>query len=92
MYDGTVSTRPNYSSQGPTYTSYDTYDVIDFRQQEADASPPRPPNHSLVKDEASKKEDDFYDAEEHTYSVVIKSNKMPSQQENHLCTTWQQLL
>ena len=36
-----------------------------------------------VLDDASKNGDDFYDAEEHTYSVVIKSkkkaNKKPSE-------------
>ena len=42
-----------------------------------------PPNPTPVRDDASKMEDDFYDAEEHTYSVVIKSkkkaNKKPSE-------------
>ena len=31
-----------------------------------------PPSPTTMRDEASKKEDDFYDAEEHTYSVVDK--------------------
>ena len=34
-----------------------------------------PPNPAPVRDEAVKKDDDFYNAEEHTYSVVIKSKK-----------------
>ena len=34
-----------------------------------------PANPTPVRDDDGKMEDDFYDAEEHTYSVVIKSKK-----------------
>ena len=40
----------------------DTCEVIDNNQQKANK-----PQEKLVRDEASKKEDDFYDVEEHTY-------------------------
>ena len=45
----------------------DTCEVIDNNQQKANK-----PQEKLVRDEASKKEDDFYDVEEHTYSDVNK--------------------
>ena len=50
----------------------------DVRNQQKTMAQEIPPNPTLVQDEASKKEDDFYDAEEHTYSVVNKkTNKKP---------------
>ena len=45
-----------------------TYDIIDLEQTQQN----KPTDPTPVRDETSKKEDDFYDAEEHTYSVVNK--------------------
>ena len=79
VYDGTISTQPNYDTPGPTYstitTDRATYDVIHSRQHETNAPPPGPAIPTPVRDEASKKEDDFYDAEEHAYSKVNIDHK-----------------
>ena len=51
-----------------------TYDVVGQTQQKTitqDTSATLTP----ARDEASKKEDNFYDAEEHTYAVVKKKKK-----------------
>ena len=49
----------------------DTYDVIDHSQRNSNTQV-KPANLTPVRDETNKKEDDFYDAEEHTYAVVNK--------------------
>ena len=47
-------------------------DVMDHSHQNSDPQLVEAVNPTPVRDEASKKEDDFYDAEEHNYSVVNK--------------------
>ena len=88
MYDGTI-TQPNNSSQGPTYSATtnnnNVYDVIDCSQQKISTPRPRLPNLTPQRNEASKKEDDFHNAEPHTYSVVNpkkKANKQPTTVDN----------
>ena len=76
-----VATSPtqNYSSLGPYYnvitSNVDTYDTIDRSQQSIYTPQANPTNPTPVRDEASKRGDDFYDAEQHTYSVVNVKHK-----------------
>ena len=76
MYDDAPPTQVNHSVQDPIYDmittngeGLDTYDVIDHNQQKTNTKLTNP---TPMRDEASKRGDDFYDAEEHTYSVVNK--------------------
>ena len=75
VYDEATSTAPNYSSLGPGYdvvvSKRDIFDVTDHDQSEA-SKPQAPDSPTPVREETSKKEDDFYDVEEHTCSVVNK--------------------
>ena len=52
------------------------YDSIDT-QQKTNSTQAGPAEPTPVGDESSKKGDDFYDAEEHTYAVVNKKKKRP---------------
>ena len=81
-HDNVTPTQPDYSSLGPHYDmiitqnkGLDTYDVIDHNQQKTNTPQAKPANPTPVRDEASKKGDDFYEAEEHTYSVVNVEHK-----------------
>ena len=71
MYGEASSTAPNYSSLGPVYdvvaSKRDTYDVTDHDQSEAN-KPQASDSPTPMKEDTSKKEDVFYDAEEHLCS------------------------
>ena len=82
MYSVATSPTHNYNSLGPYYNiittnveGLDTYDTIDHSQQSSDTPQANPTNPTPMADEASKRGDDFYDAEEHTYSVVNVKHK-----------------
>ena len=67
----------NYTSVDPNYDMItrerlDTYEAIDHNEHNSNPQHVQVVNPTPVRDEASKKEDDFYDAEEHTYAVVNK--------------------
>ena len=64
---------PGYDVVAQKREDVGLYDVIDHNPKEANKSPVNP-----TSDEAEKKGDDFYDAEEHTYSVVNVKNKKKS--------------
>ena len=89
VYDEATSTAPNYSSLGPGYDvvalkreEIDPYDVLDHNQKEARKSQ-APVNPIPVRDAVSKSGDDFYDAEEHTYSVVNVKKKRKAKKNRH---------
>ncbi len=74
-YTDTALIEPSYSSLGPNYDTVttsdegiDDYDVIDHNKQKPSNPPP-------VKVEASKSEDEFYNAEEHMYAAVSREKK-----------------
>ncbi len=74
-YTDKAPIEPSYSSLGPNYDTATTndegigdYDVIDRRK-------PKPANPPPVTAEASKSNDKFYNAEEHTYAAVNKEKK-----------------
>ena len=76
-YTDTTLIEPSYSSLGPNYNTVttsdktiDDYDVIDHYKPN-----PKPANPPPVKVEASKSEDEFYNAEEHMYAAVNKEKK-----------------
>ena len=79
--DETTPTQKDYISQGlPNYDMATTinggvgiYDSIDD-QQKTNTPQAGPANSSQVR-EASKRGDDFYDTEEHTYAVVNKKKR-----------------
>ena len=82
MYADATPTQPNCSSLGPNYDMtttnnerLDTYNAIDHKQQKTNTSQAKPANPTPVRDEASKRGDDFYDAKEHTYSVANTKHK-----------------
>ena len=52
-----------------------TYVVIDHNNQKANTPQAALVHSTQGRDEESKKEDDFYDAEQHTYSVVNVKHK-----------------
>ena len=52
-------------------SGYEELDTINLGQT-ISTQQKKPTDFTPVRDEASKKEDDFYDAEEHTYAVVNK--------------------
>ena len=86
LYEKTTPTQSNYSLLGPNYEilttsneGLDTYDVTDHNQWKTNTPQAKPANPTPVRDEASKKGDDFYDAEEHTYSVVSAKCKNKAQ-------------
>ena len=57
------------------------YDVINHNQQKTNTPQTKPANSTPVRDEASKRGDDFYEAEEHTYSVVNVEHKKKAKTE-----------
>ncbi len=76
-YTDTALIEPSYSSLGPNYNTVttsdkaiDDYDVIDHKKPN-----PKPANPPPVKVEASKSDDEFYNAEEHMYAAVNKEKK-----------------
>ena len=77
VYDEASSAQPNYSSLGPTYDMEggnaqhsDSYDYIEHTINTPQAEPA---NSTPPRMEAS--ENDFYDAEQHTYAVVNANKK-----------------
>ena len=89
MYDDATPTQPNYSSLGTKYDiittnneGLNTYDVIDPNQQNTNIPQAKLANPTPVRDEASKRGDDFYDAEEHTYSVLNAKHKNKAKTES----------
>ena len=89
QHSNVTPTQPDYSSLGPHYDmmttnnkGLDTYEVIDHNQQKANTPQAEPANPTPVRDEASKRGDDFYDAEEHTYSLVNVEHKKKAKTES----------
>ena len=89
VYDEATSTAPTYSSLGPGYDvaaykreEIDTYDVPDQKQKKTNIPEPTA-DPEPVRDKVSKKGDDFYDAEDHTYSVVNVKNKKKTKKGCH---------
>ena len=88
VYGEATSTVPNYSSLGPGYDvvalkreEIDPYDVLDHNLK---TNKPQPQVNPIpVRDEVSKRGDDFYDAEEHTYSVVNVKKKRKAKKNRH---------
>ena len=83
MYDEASSTQPNYSSLGPTYDMEaendevtNSYDYIQQPQDTNNTPQFKAANRTPVSMEGS--ENDFYDAEEHTYAVVNANKKKKS--------------
>ncbi|XP_064397483.1 lysyl oxidase homolog 2-like isoform X2 [Halichondria panicea] len=73
-YTDTAPMEPSYSSLGPNYNTVttsdegiDDYDVFDHNRPK-----PKPANPPSVKVEASKSDDEFYNAEEHMYAAIDK--------------------
>ena len=80
MYDEASSTQPNYSSLGPTYDmeaenneATHSYDYIQQPQGTNHTQQFKAANRTLVITEAN--ENDFYNAEQHTYAVVNADKK-----------------
>ncbi len=76
-YTDTALIEPSYSSLGPNYNTVSTsdegigeYAVIDHNKPK-----PKPANPPPVKVEASKSEDEFYNAEVHMYAAVNKKKR-----------------
>ena len=83
MYDEASSTQPNYSSLGPTYDMEAkndemtiNYDYIEQPQNTINTPQLSTANRTPVIMEGS--ENDFYDAEQHTYAVVNANKKKKS--------------
>ena len=93
-YTDTAPIEPSYSSLGPNYNTVttsderiDDYDVIDHNRPK-----PKPANPPPVTAEASKSEDEFYNAEEHMYAAVTKDKKKHAtmwSEENEHCNNSQ---
>ena len=62
-----TSVDPNYDMI--TRERLDTYEAIDHNEHNSNPQHVQVVNPTPVRDEASKKEDDFYDAEEHTIQL-----------------------
>ena len=82
VYDETTPTKPNYRFLGPNFNmittnneGLDTYDVTDHNQWKTNRTHAKPAKPTPVRDEASKRGDDFCDGEEHTYSVANTKHK-----------------
>ena len=80
VYDEASSTQPNYSSLGPTYDMVaandevtNGYDYIQQPQGTNNTQQFKAANCTSVKMEGS--ENDFFDAEQHTYAVVNANKK-----------------
>ncbi len=75
-YTDTALIEPSYSSLGPNYNTETTSDerigVLDHNRSKPKPKPPNPPP---VKVEASKGEDEFYNAEDHMYAAINKEKK-----------------
>ena len=77
MYDEASSTQPNYSSLGPTYDMEAAgHQLTNSYEHSIDTPQAEPSNPSLPRVEA--RENDFYDAEQHTYAVVNANKKKKS--------------
>ena len=83
VYDEATSTQPNYSSLGPTYDMEaendevtNSYDYIEQPQSTNNTQHFKAVDHTPVRMEAS--ENDFFDAEQHTYAVVNANKKKKS--------------
>ena len=77
-----IYTDPDYSSVGPSFdtiatssTNIGTYDVIEHSQKNSNMPQAEPANPTPVSVEASKRRDDFYNAEQHTYASVDVQKK-----------------
>ena len=68
----TTPTQPDCDTVATNSEGLDTYDVLDHSQQKTNIPHAKPANSTPVRDEASKRGDDFYDAEKHTYAAVSK--------------------
>ena len=79
VYDDATPTQPNYSSLGPTYDMETTNDhglnTYDCIKNAINIPQAHPNNPTPVRDEDAGREDNFYDAEQHTYATVNKSSK-----------------
>ena len=95
VIDDATPTQPNYTAHEPTYNmittnneGLDTYAVIGHTHQKTNTPQAASANSTQGREEESKKEDDFYNAEQHTYSVVnVKHKKKTNKQtsEDDMC-------
>ena len=77
-----TSTEPKHRSVGPCFDTtviksgnIGTYDVIEHSQKNSSIPQAEPATPTPVRDESSKKGDDFYDAEQYTYASVDVQKK-----------------
>ena len=84
MYDEASTTQPNYSSLGPTYDMEAAgHQLTNSYEHSIDTPQAEPFNPSPPRVEAS--ENEFYNAEQHTYAVV-NANKKNKSKKTASCT------